>query len=362
MTDFFKNLFTEITTFLMEYPLVWVSCIVSFALSALLIPLVIHLCNKYHWYDSIDARKIHTGNIPRLGSVGFVTAFSVVTLIYVFISRDNSLSMISFVVAGFLIFLFGIIDDFLNLRALYKLLVQIVAALIVVCSGFRFRQIWTWVIPVPLSYVLTFVWIIGIVNAYNLIDGVDALCGSLSGIVIFTIGLIYAHNAVHSAAACFILVAAILGFLLYNKPKAKIFMGDGGSQFLGFMIATLPLYETTVLFEQSKFLIMLNLVSIPAVDCIAAIWRRTREHRNIMSPDRFHLHHKLMNQGFSAVQILILLDGIQIALCLLVGIALNTRGITPLLLLIFGLVAISIFFSIIHFENKAWKNEHNSEN
>ena len=81
------------------------------------------------------------------------------------------------------------------------------------------------------------------------------------------------------------MVASITGFLVYNKPKAKIFMGDGGSQFMGFMIASLPLYYSTPNFEYNKFLVMIVLVSIPMLDTIAAMWRRTREHRSFLSPD-----------------------------------------------------------------------------
>ncbi len=349
--------FSQIASFFVEHSLVWICAIISFTLSASLIPVVIWLCRKYHWYDTVDERKVHKGNIPRLGSVGFVTAYSIVSILYIFIAKDASKTMISFVIAGFIIFLFGVIDDFLNMRAIFKLLVQIVAALIIVCSGFRFRNIWLWQLPVWFSYILTFGWIIGIINAYNLIDGVDALCGSLSALVILTLGIIYAQNAIHSAASCFILVGAICGFLLYNKPKAKIFMGDGGSQFLGFMIAALPLYQTTVHFENNKFLIMLNLVAIPMIDTIAAIWRRIREHRGIMSPDRYHLHHKLMNQGFNVKQILLILDSLQLVLCIASGVSMNVSKWPSFFILIISYCFILSFFTLMHFKNKTWKKE-----
>ena len=202
-------------------------CLVSLALSAALIPIVIWLCNKYHWYDTIDARKVHTGNIPRLGSVGFVAAFSISSIIYSIVEKDAHLfTLLPFVSAGFIIFLFGVIDDFLNLKAKYKLTIQVIAAAIIVLSGYRFKNIGSLVLSLWLSYALTFCWIIGIINAFNLIDGIDGLCGGLSSLIILTLAVIYSASALHSSAICFILVFAICGFLIYNNPhpKAKISM------------------------------------------------------------------------------------------------------------------------------------------
>lgn len=329
-------------------------CLVSLGLSAAFIPIVIKLCNKYNWYDSLEERKVHTGNIPRLGSVGFVPAYTIATLIYSIIEKEAQLSSIlPFVIAGFIIFAFGITDDFLNLKAKYKLVVQIVAAVIIVLSGHRFKGIGSIMFPLWLSYIITFGWIIGIVNAFNLIDGIDGLCGGLSSYIILTLAIIYSGSQVYYSASCFILVFSIYGFLIYNNPhpKAKTFMGDGGSQFLGFMIASLPLQASTANFEYNKFLIMINLVSIPMFDTIAAIWRRTREHRSIMSPDRLHLHHKLMNLGLNTRQILYVLLAVQICLCIVALFAMYLRGYAGFIILGITFIVMIILFSILHFAN-----------
>lgn len=340
--------------FIASNPLIWIMSLIALLFSASLIPFVIKLCNKYHWYDSTNARKVHTGNIPRLGSVGFVTAFTVISVVYSLIEKDAHLStLLPFVIAGFIIFLFGVIDDFLDLQAKYKLAVQIIAAVIIVLSGYRFKNIGAIVFPLWFSYCLTFCWIIGIVNAFNLIDGVDGLCGGLSSLIILTLAIIYSSSATHSSAICFILVGSIYGFLIYNNPhpKAKIFMGDGGSQFLGFMIAALPLYQSTANFEYNKLFIMIDLVSIPMMDTIAAIWRRLREHRAIMSPDRLHLHHKLMNLGLNSRQILFVLLAIQACLCIVSGIAMYYRGFAGFVILGATFVIMVILFSIVHYAN-----------
>lgn len=352
----FVLFFMNLLTFFSQNPLLVVMFFVTFAFSASLIPFVIKLCNKYHWYDSVSARKVHSGNIPRLGSVGFVTAFSVISVIYSLIEKDARIgNLLPFVIAGFIIFLFGVIDDFLDLKAKYKLAVQIIAAVIIVLSGYRFKNIGAIVLPLWFGYVLTFCWIIGIINAFNLIDGIDGLCGGLSSLIILTLAIIYSTSATHSSAICFILVAAILGFLVYNNPhpKAKIFMGDGGSQFLGFMIASLPLYQSTANFEYNKLFIMIDLVSIPMMDTIAAIWRRLREHRAIMSPDRLHLHHKLMNLGLNTKQVLYVLLAVQTCLCLVSGIAMYFRGFSGFIILGAAFLVMIGLFSFVHYSNYA---------
>ena len=170
-----------------------------------------------------------------------------------------------------IIFVFGLIDDIHTLRAIIKLLIQIVATCLVIFSGNRFKQIGPFELPLIISYVLTFCWIIGVINAFNLIDGLDGLCGSLSFTTILTLGIIYTLSSNNVAVICFILAASILGFLCFNWPPAKLFMGDCGSQFLGFMIATLPLIPSDNVIEFNKFLIIVSLAAFPIFDTIAAI-------------------------------------------------------------------------------------------
>lgn len=363
--NIFLTLLSNFYSFVISNPLIVVMCLISLGLSALFIFIVIRLCNKYHWYDSIEERKVHTGNVPRLGSAGFVPAYSIASVIYSFIVKDAQVSnILPFVVAGLIIFVFGIIDDFKNLKAKYKLIVQIVAAVIIVLSGHRFKNIGSIVFPLWFSYLLTFGWIIGIINAFNLIDGIDGLCGGLSSFIIFTLAIIYSGSEIHYAASCFILVFAIYGFLIYNNPhpKAKTFMGDGGSQFLGFMIASLPLHQSTVNFEYNKFFIMINLVSIPMFDTVAAMWRRLREHRSIMSPDKLHLHHKLMNLGLNTRQILYVLLFVQVCLCAVSLVAMYLRGYKGFILLGITFIVMICLFAFVHFANyralaKKEKNE-----
>lgn len=329
--------------------LFWMICL-SFVLSASIIPVIIVLCKKFRIYDSQDERKIHKGNIPRLGGIGILIAFVVSCLLYFYSSPDTKIEhVMPLIVSGSIIFIFALIDDFLNLRALFKLFFQVVAVLIVLFNGYRFEKLCDWVMPIWFSYIFTFFWMIGIINAYNLIDGLDGLCGGLSFLVIGSLGIIFYNSAQPTAGICFIMAAAIFGFLIYNKPKAKIFMGDGGSQLMGFMISALPLYYSTFNFEYNKILVMIVLVSIPMLDTIAAMWRRTREHRSFMSADSRHIHHKLIALGFSKVQTLIFLLSIQIFLCLAAGLGMFLKEDKGAILLIVIFVFMIAFYSSIHF-------------
>ena len=337
----------------------------AFVLSLVSMPIIIKLSNKFSIYDFQDARKIHSGNISRLGGVGIACSFFICTIFYI-ILFDKSLLLKSLpvLISGIIIFVFGLIDDTKNLKAIIKLLVQIVAVSIVVFSGLTFNQIGNWKIPTVISYIFTFGWIIGVINAFNLIDGLDGLCGSLSFTTILTLGLIYAFAGNTVAAICFILAASILGFLCFNWPPAKLFMGDCGSQFLGFMIATIPLFPSNNVFEFNKFLIIVTLAAFPIFDTIAAIWRRIRDKRPIMSPDKAHLHHKLLNLGYTKKGVLYLVVFIQILLCVMVIFSYILGTYKGAMVLLLSLFFITLFFTFIHYTNKIIlrkKNESNIE-
>lgn len=328
--------------------------ILAFFISFISMPIIIAICKKKDLYDYQDERKIHSGNIPRLGGVGIFIAFIVSVILFEFrienITVTNALPLL---IASLIIFTFGILDDIFCMKAIFKLLVQILAVLIVVISGSRITQIFGWVLPLPISWILTFGWVIGVLNAYNLIDGLDGLCGSLAMTSILSMGILYALSNKSEAGICFILAASVLGFLCWNWPPAKLFMGDAGSQFLGFAVAVIPLYNYSEDIEFNKFFMMIILAAFPIFDTIAAIWRRLREHRSIMSPDRSHLHHKLLNLGFSGPRALYMIFSFQLMLCATVIGSYFMGKYHGLILLGFSLAFMITFFSVIHYTNRA---------
>lgn len=326
----------------------------AFLISLLSMPIIIKFSTKFNIFDYQDARKIHSGNISRLGGVGIAISFFVCTAVY-FLIADASLFIeyLPIISAGLIIFVFGFIDDVVTLRAIVKLLIQIVATCLVIFSGNRFTQIGPWQIPSVLSYIFTFCWIIGVVNAFNLIDGLDGLCGSLAFTTTLTLGIIYTLSGNNISVICFILAASILGFLCFNWPPAKLFMGDCGSQFLGFMIATIPLIPSDNVIEFNKFLFIVSLAAFPIFDTIAAIWRRIRDKRPIMSPDKSHLHHKLLNMGYTKKSSLYLVVFIQLLLCSLVIISYLLGTYKGMMVLVLTLFFVTLFFTFIHYTNQA---------
>ena len=327
--------------------------ILAFVLSALSMPLIIKICEKLSLYDYTNARKIHSGNIPRLGGIGIALAFFISAGLY--LKSNTSISLMAnlpVLVAALIVFVFAFFDDILNFHASVKLAAQLTACGIVMFNNYRFTQIFNWQLPVALSYLITFLWILGLINAYNLIDGMDGLCGSLSWTVGMTIGIIHLLTKNQIAGLSFIFAAAITGFLLFNKPPAKIFMGDCGSQFLGFMIAILPLYPASRDIEFNKFMVMIVLTSFPVFDTIAAIWRRIRDKKPIMVGDRSHLHHKLLNLNYSKYKALILIDCIQVLVCISVIVATLLERHKASAILAETMILQTMFFSIIHFTNR----------
>ena len=323
-------------------------------LSIVSMPVIIKICKKFSLYDYQNARKIHSGNIPRLGGVGIFLAFIIAAVAFIGINKvDNFNKILPIMIAGTIVFTFALLDDLLTLPALAKLIVQLIAVSVVVFNGFRFKQIFSWVLPTPVSLILTFCWILGVINAYNLIDGLDGLCGSFSISTICTLGILYTFTGNPESILCFILAASIFGFLCFNWPPAKLFMGDAGSQFLGFMISVFPLFSSDNVFEFNKFLIMIVITAFPVFDTIAAIWRRIRDKKPIMSPDRSHLHHKLLNMGYSKKSALYLLCFLQILLCGSVIISYFLGAKRGMALLIESTAFVTLFFSFVHYTNRA---------
>jgi UDP-GlcNAc:undecaprenyl-phosphate GlcNAc-1-phosphate transferase len=319
------------------------------------VPLIISICKRRGWFDTVDTRKVHNGNVPRLGSLGFVPVFFAVSVIYLLFTNSTFLlKALPVFIPAFALFLFGLLDDFKELRARVKLCVQIAISLVPVLCGLHFTnlgqiQFGMW------GYVITVVYLIGFINAFNLIDGVDALCAGISLGISLSLGILYSfsHSSAQSALM-YILASSLASFLFFNKPKAKIFMGDGGSQFLGFTLACLPLLPSDISIEYNKLPMMLILASIPMLDTISAIWRRTRERRLFFLPDNGHIHHKFLNMGYTVRSILTFLLMIQFGLCVTAIISVHyVRYIRGLFVLCAAFAAMCMFFAIIHYTNRA---------
>ena len=296
--------------------------ILSIFFSAGCIFILLKIANRHKWYDIADNRKIHSGNIPRIGGVGILVSFFSVSVVFLLINalilktENNEITtrLLSFFIFSFLISLIGLVDDFKNINAIKKLVGEIIIAFFVIGTGHYFKEFYIPLIgitinSVALGVVVTFFWIIGVTNAVNLIDGMDGLSSGLTVIpVIFFAYTAVLYGNYTDAGVLLSLSGAILGFLVFNFPPAKIFMGDGGSLFLGFLIAVIPLY----FFQNEAFtgtlpILSISFVFIPIYDTLSAVIRRVRRGIPFFTPDNEHLHHIMLNLGFTTKQVLALL-------------------------------------------------------
>lgn len=270
---------------------------VAFFISLVLVPLISRVSIQLGIIAHTNNRTIHHGTIARTGGYAIYVAFMVSAAI--FLKTDYQIN--SIFIGGFIIFLTGFYDDIYDLSPHKKLLGQIIAALVVVFyGGVSLKDFTIPVIPTRISYVIaiviTLLWILGITNAINLIDGLDGLCGGIAIIVLLTITASSLEGSRFDIASLsMVLAGAIGGFLMYNFHPAKIFMGDCGSQFIGYMIAVISLlgygYKTSTFFTLSAPIVVLT---VPMADTIIAIIRRKVNHKPIDEADRGHLHHQLM--------------------------------------------------------------------
>lgn len=270
------------------------------------------LSHKFEWYDEKNDRKIHTEDTPRLGGVGIFLSFLIVVAVILLTRRgfaepSRYLPLIGGIV---IIHFLGLLDDFINLVAARKFLLQLLAAVIVSLGPFRIDAIALPFVSGAIelgwaAYPITVLWIVSISNAVNLIDGADGLAGGVSAIAALFLGTIAAHSGnVTLALLAFALVGSIVGFLVYNFPPARIFMGDSGSLLLGFLLATLPLVGFS---EGAPFpaIPVITLLFLPIIDTLMAIIRRISRGQPVHQADREHIHHLLIDRGFGPRKLLV---------------------------------------------------------
>ena len=222
------------------FPIYVPGVIIAFILAYLVMPVIIKLAFRIGAVDQPSARKVHSQPMPRLGGTGIFLAFVLVVVATVNVDRI----LMGILLGGTAVFLVGVLDDIYRLSPWAKLAAQIAAALIAVYCGVRVDVMtnpFDGVLQLgALSIPLTLLWIIGITNAVNLIDGLDGLAAGVCAIAAVTIGIVaWKGNQVVIAYVALVLTGAVLGFLPHNFHPARVFMGDSGSMFLGFVLACL---------------------------------------------------------------------------------------------------------------------------
>ena len=299
---------------------------IPFIISVLLVPLVKKAGIDTGIYALENKRTVHHGKIVRIGGIAIFLAFY--ASMAIFVKGDKVFNGI--MIGGIIVFMTGLIDDIFNIRPLYKLAGQCVAALATLLisdiriSGFEFLGRMDSIV----IFVISFIWLVGVSNAINLIDGLDGLSSGISIIVLTVMGLLgFLLGRKDICVFNLMLIGATGGFLVYNFHPASIFVGDCGALFLGFMIAAISLlgFKTSAVIT---LLFPIIILFVPLGDTALAILRRKSQHKKITEADKGHLHHVLMYKlGFSHR---------------------NTVLLLYLISCLFGLSAIIIFF------NKVW--------
>lgn len=287
---------------------VFIIILTTFLTSLILTHLMIKISKNMNIMDIPNERSVHKKPTPLLGGIAIFLSF---LFGFILFGNQNPL-MISILIASFLILLLGIFDDIKPIKARYKFVIHILVALIVVFYGglklthvdiFGLSLNFKWMSP-----YITILIIAGIINAVNLIDGLDGLCAGISSIYFLTIGVIALilnkFNGLDIILS-FIMLGATLGFLVFNYPPAKIFMGDTGSTFLGLMISVIMLlgFKTVTL---TSLLIPLVLLILPITDTLFAIIRRVLNKKPIGQADKEHIHHQLLKHLSTRKTILVI--------------------------------------------------------
>jgi len=292
--------------------------IFTLIIAALAIPFVKKIAIHINALDIPDERKVHQKPMPRLGGLGIFFAFLVG---YMFFSQ-HTVKMNSILIGSFIILITGMIDDIKPLKAKEKLIGQLLSALVITCYGeILLNQITAFGFVLNfgyLAYPITIIFIIACMNIINLIDGLDGLAGGISAIFFMTIVVICFFQGRTTGlefTLALIMLGSTLGFLVHNFYPAKIFAGDSGALFLGFIIAVISLlgFKGTVL---TSVFVPLLILAVPILDTFFAILRRLIKHQHISDADKQHLHHQLLGMKFSHRNTVLIIYGVNILFAL----------------------------------------------
>ncbi len=348
-------------------PLIWVP-LLSMLLAAFFVHRSIALLCHYGFAAEMGARHIHKRVIPTAGGIGMIAAFILSCLIYnawiYGFHLENAVPInLDLFIPVILLFFIGLYDDRFGMRPVVKLMGQIAACLLAWICGLRFGAFFGIPLPEYLSCIITVFWFLLFINAFNLIDGLDGLAAGLAVLAGLSLAAILFINREWSAAILALaLVGACLGFLRYNFHPARVFMGDTGSMFLGYMLAGIGLVTSNKGVSFFAMMVPIMACGIPLIDTMLAVWRRAtfkilskRSWREIMSADRSHLHHRILdaqhaNQSRTAVIIYILAIILSV-----VGIIASTIGdslpMLAVLLILFTLILVLRKFAVLEMWN-----------
>ncbi len=313
-----------------------IAFLLAFIVAFMATPYTIKIANKIGAVDiPKDKRRMHTKKMPKFGGPAVILGF-IVSMIYLIIvmqiegslelfsEQEYGKKLLGILLGIFAIAITGIIDDIKTLKPWQELIGQLIAAIIVVSFGIKIEHL-----SIPFLYrigltevfstIITVLWIVGVTNAINLIDGLDGLSSGISLISCISLLIIFLMNNSPMIATVIVtaMSGALVGFLPYNFSPAKTFIGDTGSNFLGFMLAVVSILGVAKTYTIAVIVLPVIVLGLPIFDVIFAIVRRLIKGKSIKAvfkPDKGHLHHRLVEKGFTQKQAVLILYGLSASL------------------------------------------------
>lgn len=319
----------------------WVTVILTFIIAALaawwFIPRVRLFSLRVGWADEPNPRRLNKEPLPNAGGLAIfasvVVALVIATLLRRIVIEDVQVQVLAILLGGSFLIMAGFIDDQFGLPPVFRLLVQLLAALLLVGVGIRIQIDFGGSFATAISVILTVLWIVAITNAINLLDGVDGLAGGVSFITAMSLLAVSAQDQAKAAATLLLaaLGGAALGFLRHNFPPSRIIMGDSGAYFFGFVLAASSILgnlKITTLFGLVPTVLFLLLpFLLPLFDTFQVVLHRLFQRKNpLSSPGKDHLHHHLLARGLSQTRTTLILWGVTLVTNV---IALIVQGMSP---------------------------------
>lgn len=333
-------------------PMITIKLIIITALiSFILTPIIIKISPYVGALDYPNARKVHVKPVSMLGGVVILISF----ILGLLIGQPVEKEVVPIVIGAILMNVLGLVDDMFDLKPIMKLIGQILIASIVVYYGITLELI---TLPFGiviqfgvLSIPLTIIWIVAMTNAINLIDGLDGLAAGISMIALGAIGFIsILQQNIFIMMICSVLIGSLLGFIKYNFYPAKIFLGDNGAMMLGFIFGVLSLLGFKNITLISLFFPII-ILAVPFIDMLFAMIRRYINNKPIMQADKSHLHHKLLEHGYSHPETVILIYSVAVLfsmISIILYLSTNTGAILMSLLIVLTIEIIVEYTGLIN--------------
>lgn len=352
--SYFFDIFSNI------YFLAGLSIVFAFLAAIRIFPVIIHTVRAKNIMDEPGGRKMHSTKIPTLGGIGLFASFSLTLIlfgIYFELDRPDLIKLLSIIGSTIILLFLGIKDDLIAIPPKKKLVFQLIATGVVVfMADVRIMNfdglLGIWELPYFASVIFTFFVFILVINAFNLIDGIDGLAGSIAVLGCCTFGIFFFQNGQNLMfLVSFTLIGATLGFLSFNlskKASKKLFMGDSGSMFIGFLLAfqgiiflTTGSANNTLQTTSNAAIILLAILSYPLLDTMRVFSIRAKQKRSPFSPDHNHIHHRLLSLGLSHRQSTLYIITFN---WILIGVAFMCKNLNINLQLLICVVIGSLFY------------------